>query len=182
MTVRCSEVSEPRVASPFARTALRFSRETSTAACASWRATASRVRCSAALSPLPLLHSKGRLPSRPRPAVRLVDVSSGSVLGTIDGPPATMLAFSGDGTRLAIESGVGTHRDRRCGDAENRRAAGDTPVSGEHRVEQDRDAARRRRPAMATLASSTSPRARRSARRSRPAATRSMSRSAATDR
>jgi len=28
------------------------------------------------------------------------------VLGTIDGPPAEVLAFSGDGTRLAIESGV----------------------------------------------------------------------------
>ena len=39
--------------------------------------------------------------------VRLVDFSSGSVLATIDGPPATMLTFSGDGTRLAIESGVG---------------------------------------------------------------------------
>ena len=40
--------------------------------------------------------------------VRLVDSSSGSVLGTIGGPPATMLAFSGDGTRLAIESGIGS--------------------------------------------------------------------------
>ena len=39
--------------------------------------------------------------------VRLVDVASGSVLRTIQGPPATELAFSGDGTRLAIETGVG---------------------------------------------------------------------------
>ena len=58
--------------------------------------------------------------------VRLVDGASGSVLGTIDGPPATMLAFSGDGTRLAIESGDREHRGRRCGDAETGRAAGDT--------------------------------------------------------
>ncbi len=83
---------------------------------------------------------------RDRAGVRLVDFSSGSVLGTIDGPPATMLAFSGDGTRLAIESGVGNIARRRCGNAENRRSAGDTRLSCTYRVERHRDAARRRNP------------------------------------
>ena len=39
--------------------------------------------------------------------IRLVDLRNGSVLRTIESPPAQFLAFSGDGTRLAIETGDG---------------------------------------------------------------------------
>ena len=108
MTVLCSAASEARVDLPFARTAHRSSRETSTAACRSWRTTASRVRSTAALFPSPGAPTQGLVAIATATGVRLVDGASGSVLGTIDGPPATMLAFSGDGTRLAIETGVGT--------------------------------------------------------------------------
>ncbi len=37
--------------------------------------------------------------------VRLVDFNTGSVLNTVQSPPAIFLAFSDDGTRLAIETG-----------------------------------------------------------------------------
>ncbi len=130
LAVRPEQLSGPRARS-------------SEAACASWQATASRTGSSAGRSPLLWLHARRRLRSRPATGVRLVDVASGSVLRTIQGPPATILrsAATAPGWPSRPASGTSPSSMRRPGQRSRR---GDTPASGVDRVERDRHAARRR--------------------------------------
>ena len=89
--------------------------------------------------------TSARWPSRPATGVHLVDFNSRRVLGTIEGPPATLLAFSGDGTRLAIESGVGNIA---VVDVATRRTTGPEvtlPFPATIAVERERVPARRRK-------------------------------------
>ena len=123
-----------RVASPFPRTASRSSCETRTAACASWRATASRARCSPGRSPLLSLRARGRSPSRPRPGCGSSTRQRIRTLRTIDGPPATARVQrrrhpAGDRDRRRDA------RHRRCCDSETDRATASLFLPRVHRVE-----------------------------------------------
>ncbi len=108
MMVRCSEVSEPRAAaSPFARTAHEVLARDEHGGVHVLASDGIASPLYGGAVPVAVAPDQGTVAIATATGVRLVDFTSGSVLGTIDGPPATMLAFSGDGTRLAIESGIG---------------------------------------------------------------------------